>query len=340
MTDETRREAIGLNPELILQMGFSFVPSRVLSAGVQLDVFSHIAAGNKTAADVARAAGATERGIAMLLDTLAAFQLLEKTGGSYELTPLAAEYLVRESPNYMAAMMESDAMFEAWSHLVEVIRSGKPTRRIESQELAELFFPVLVRSLHVVNLEPARRAAEALGAGESHTGMKVVDVACGSGIWGIRIAEADAEARVTAQDFPAVFDTTRVYLKRHGVEDRFDFLPGDLKEVDFGENRFDLAILGNIVHSEGERSSRDLFRRLFRALNHGGRIAIVDMIPNDERTAPPFPVFFALNMLINTEEGGTYTLAEYTDWLTDAGFARVETADIGSHSPLIIGVKE
>ncbi len=113
-----------------------------------------------------------------------------------------------------------------------------------------------------------------------------------------------------------------------------------MKEVDFGENRYDLALLGNIVHSEGEESSRDLFKRLYRALKSGGRVAIIDMIPNNERTGPPFALIFALNMLVNTEKGGTYTLEEYTRWLSDAGFKRVESADIQSHSPLIICYKD
>jgi hypothetical protein len=134
-------------------------------------------------------------------------------------------------------------------------------------------------------------------------------------------------------------DHTRQYLRKHGILDRCDFLPGDLKQVSFGEARYDLALLGNIVHSEGERSSRDLFRRLHRALKSGGQLAIVDMIPNEERTGPPYPILFALTMLVNTETGGTYTLTEYTAWLTEAGFVRVETADIGSHSPLIIARK-
>ncbi|EQD30286.1 methyltransferase type 12, partial [mine drainage metagenome] len=157
--------------------------------------------------------------------------------------------------------------------------------------------------------------------------------------WGIAMAEADREARITAQDFPALLEVTREYLRRHGVEAQFEFLPGDLKQVDFGANRFDVALLGNIVHSEGERSSRDLFKRLHRALGPQGRIVIIDMIPNEDRSGPPFPVFFALNMLVNTLEGDTYTLGEYTRWLTEAGFTKVETADVGSHSPIIIGTK-
>lgn len=327
-------------PEALMQLTFAHAASRVLASGVQLDVFSHIAAGKKTAAAIASAAGASERGVRMLLDALVAFQILAKSVDEYELTPLSKTLLVRGSPDYIGAILETNEMIDSWTNLTEIIRAGQPERRVESQETAENFFSVLVRTLHVVNREPARRTAEALGAGATHQGMQVLDVACGSGVWGIAVAEADARARITAQDFPGLFATTREYATRHGVADRYDYLPGDLKEVDFGEDKFDLALLGNIVHSEGESSSRDLFRRLHRALKSGGRIAIIDMIPNDERTGPPFPIIFALNMLINTEVGDTYTLAEYTAWLKDAGFTRVETADIGSHSPLVVGIKE
>ncbi|MBI4454678.1 MAG: methyltransferase domain-containing protein [Acidobacteria bacterium] len=327
------------NPEVLQQMYFSFAPAYALSAALQLNFFSHLATGRKTAADVAQAAQVSPRGAAMLLDTLAAFQLLTKKDPHYELTPLAAEFLVRTSPNYLGHSLEHDPPWESWSGLTKVIRTGRPDRRIEQQEKAEQFFSTLVRTLHVTHHEPARRTAQVLGAGASYHGLRVVDIACGSAVWSIAIAEADQQARVTAQDFPTMLDVTRQYLKRHGVEERYDFLTGDLKQVDFGHDRFDLALVGNIVHSEGERSSRELFTKLHRALRSGGRIAIMDMIPNDERTGPPFPLVFALHMLVSTEEGGTFSLAEYRQWLTEAGFVRVETADIGSHSPLVIGFK-
>jgi ubiquinone/menaquinone biosynthesis C-methylase UbiE len=336
----TQNQRPTTGPEALMQLSFAHATSRILASGVQLDVFSHIAGGKKTVAEIARAAGASERGMRMLLDALVAIQVLAKSGDTYDLTPLSEELLVRGSSDYIGAVMETNEMIDSWANLTEVIRAGRPQRRVESQETAEKFFSVLVRMLHVVNREPARRAAAALGAGTTHQGMQVLDVAAGSGVWGIAIAEADKQARITAQDFPGLFATTREYAERHGVADRYDYLPGDLKEVDFGEDRFDLALLGNIAHSEGESSSRDLFRRVSRALKSGGRIGIIDMIPNDERTGPPFALIFALNMLINTEVGDTYTLAEYTAWLNDAGFSRVETADIGSHSPLIVGIKD
>jgi ubiquinone/menaquinone biosynthesis C-methylase UbiE len=323
-----------------MQMWGSFTAARILMAGVRLAVFSHLAAGPQTAAAVASAAGASERGTRMLLDALTGWGLLEKSEGRYRLPAVAARYLVRDSPEYMGAIMEDDSLWESWTRLEEAIRTGRPPRRVEEQSGAEAFFPTLIRSLHVTNREPARRAAQALGAGTTHRGLKVLDVACGSGVWGLAVAEADPEASVTFQDFPGVLEHTRRYVERAGAAGRADYLAGDLKRVDFGAGRFDVAILGNIVHSEGEASSRDLFGRLHRALRPGGRLAVIDMVPRDDRTGPVYPLEFALTMLVNTEHGDVYTLAEYRAWLTAAGFARVETADVGSHSPLIVAVRE
>ncbi len=324
----------------LLQLQFSFAQSRILTTALQLRVFSHIAAGNGTCAAIARAAGASERGTRMVLDALVALDLLDKKDDAYTLPSFSANHLVRESPDYMGYIMESEALWTAWNHLTESVRTGKPYVAIDQEREAEEFFPVLVRGLHVTNREPARRLAEALGAGRSRRGLRVLDVACGSGVWGIAVAQADPETRLTAQDFPAMLELTRQFLDRHGVTARCDFLPGDVKSVDFGEARYDLVLLGNIVHSEGERSARDLFKRLHRALRPGGRIAILDMIPNSNRTGPLFPLLFALNMLVNTDDGGTYTLAEYTQWLNAAGFHQIETVDIGSHSPAIIATRD
>ncbi|MBI3933633.1 MAG: methyltransferase domain-containing protein, partial [Acidobacteria bacterium] len=306
------KRGIEIDPEILHQLHFSFMPSRVLSAALQLGVFSHIATGRQTVAAVARASRSNERGIRMLLDALVPVGLLIKRNARYGLTPLAARYLVRKSPDYLGSFFESDGLWESWGQLEMAIRTGQPAFRVEQQELAEQFFPVLVRTLHVLQRDRASIAARALGAGGRRKGLRVVDVACGSGVWGIPHAEADPTTRVTAQDFPAVLKVTRQYLKRHGVTRQYDYLPGDLKTVEFGVGRYDLAILGNIVHSEGEGSSRNLIGRLHRALVPGGRIVIVDMIPDDDRCGPAFPVLFALNMLLNTEHGDTYTLAEYT----------------------------
>ncbi len=327
------------NMDGLIEMHLGFAPSRTLMAALDLNVFSKIYEGHKTAEQIARGCGASDRGMRMLLDALASLRILDKTrGGHYSLPAFVAQFLVRESPDYLGDFLNIDTIWQAWGGLTESVRTGKPFRTVEHQREAEEFFPKLVRGLHIVNRQPAQNLARAF-AGTIPPNAQILDVAAGSGVWGIAFAEADPQTRVTAQDFPGMIPVTRSYVERHRVAGQYDYLPGDLRTVDFGKDRFDLAILGNIVHSEGVESSRDLFWRIHRALRRDGHVAIIDMVPDKERTGPVFPLIFALNMLVNTEQGGTYTLEEYREWLTGAGFRSVEARDIEFHSPVIIGRK-
>ncbi|MCL4403026.1 MAG: methyltransferase domain-containing protein, partial [Acidobacteria bacterium] len=239
-----------------MQLHLGFAPSRIISSALELGIFSQLANGGMTAAETARACRATERGTRMLLDSLVGLELLAKSGENYILTPPAAQYLNPESPDFIGELLSLERLWQSWSRLTEVVRSGRVEHPVEDQREAEAFFPHLIRGLHVANREPARRTAETLGAGLTRRALRVLDVACGSGIWGIAVAEADSQARVMAQDFPGVLDETRKYVKRHGLEERFEYLPGNLKQVQYGEGRYDIALLGNIVHSAGEQSPR------------------------------------------------------------------------------------
>jgi 2-polyprenyl-3-methyl-5-hydroxy-6-metoxy-1,4-benzoquinol methylase len=269
----------------------------------------------------------------MLADALCALGILTKTDGRYRLPEATRAYLMRSSPDYVGGLIENEHYWEAWSRLADAVKSGRPVHSVEQKERAEEFFPTLIRSLHVFNRERAQRLADRMGAGRTRRGVRILDVACGSAVWSIPFAEADPEARVTAQDFPRVLEETKRYAERHSVAGRFEYLPGDLNEVAFGTNQFDIAILGNIVHSEGEASSRRLFRKLHQALRADGQLIIIDFVPNEDRTAPVPAVLFALNMLIHTEAGDVYTLSEYRRWLNEAGFAAVETIELAEDFP-------
>jgi DNA-binding IclR family transcriptional regulator len=58
-----------------------------LAAAIELDLFSHIAAGKTGAQQVASAAGASEHGTRRLLDALCGLGYLRKTGQNYSAAP-------------------------------------------------------------------------------------------------------------------------------------------------------------------------------------------------------------------------------------------------------------
>ncbi len=334
------------DPAPIRELAWAHIRSSTLAAAVELQIFSALGrAPGQGVAGLGRELGCSERGLRALLDALVAMELLEKDGESpgerYRNAPLAASYLDENSADYLGDWLADPRPAEDWRRLAECVRSGRPLGTVHERESAEDFFPRLIPMLHAVFREPARRgAAELLRRLPPSAEPYVLDLACGSGVWGIAVAEAETRARIAALDFPGILERTRAYAERHGVADRFSWLPGDLHEVALGEARFAAAILGNIVHAVGTASSRELFRRLYRALIPGGVVAVVDQIPDDDRRGPVQPLLFALNMLLHTQEGGTYTRAEYRSWFEEAGFARVETADIGMQSPLLLAIKD
>ncbi len=340
--EETKMEEINedISPEKIFATCFAFAPSRILVTGVDLDVFTHITNGHNTARDIANVANANARGMEILLNGLTAIGFLTKSSGMYYLTDISEKFLVKGLPSYYGDFVSHvDMLWEPWRHLTEVVRTGNPFSSIEKREEGEKFFEKLVLQLVPMSYPSAKFAADALEIGSKWKGLKILDVAAGSGAWGVAFAQKDPSIRVTFQDWSYILNVTKKFVSNFSIDGRYDFLPGDLREIDFGENIYDLVILGHICHSEGAENTRILLSRVCKSLKDEGKVLIADMIPDDERSSEVFPLLFAVNMLINTTDGNTFTMEEYRKWLTESGFHSISTIDVPGSSPLIIATK-
>jgi hypothetical protein len=310
-----------------------------LAAAVELDLFSPIAAGKTTAEQVAETAGASVHGTRRLLDALCAMGYLKKSGRSYKLQRSAADHLVRGKPLYMGdAAMIGKMMMGPWSMLAEVVKTGRPLQADRSPEERQMFFSKLVPAIFPASFLAASSAVKSLPAAARRKINRILDIGAGAAAWSIPFAKALKRARVTVADYPAVTQVTRQYAERWGVADRYDYLEGDFREVDFGTG-YDLAILGHIIHGEGPDWGRRLLKRTHDALNDGGMLLIGEFVPNDERSGPALPLLFGLNMLINTPAGDVFTMREYREWLKEAGFTKVATMPALHVSPLILATK-
>ena len=147
---------------------------------------------------------------------------------------------------------------------------------------------------------PAQTLGDHLQLVKTKNEIRVLDLAAGSGIWGIALAEKSPRVRVTAVDWPGMIPTTKRITQKFGVGDRFNYLEGDVLKANFG-NGYDIATLGHILHSEGEERSRQLLKKTFSALKPGGIIAVAEWLVNDKRTEPTHSLMFAVQMLVNTE---------------------------------------
>jgi SAM-dependent methyltransferase len=333
-------------PQRILGMGWGFAPPLVIQAAIENGIFDALDRAPMTAKDLAKETGASERGISAIAGALVGFELLTKQqDGRYELAPDTAAFLVKGKPGFHGGLFEHyrSGLIPNWLALPEVTRTGQPNTRVEQPENAAVFFEGFVDSLFPMNYAAAQTLARSLEARRSAAGnlkdeVKVLDLGAGSGVWGIAQAQASPRVRVTALDFEPVLAVTRRTAERFGLTERFRFQTGDLRTADLGTG-YSVALLGHILHSEGRAHSRALLKRVFAALEPGGTIAIAEFLVNAERTGPPQALTFAVNMLVHTAEGDTYSFDEIGSWLKSEGFENVRTLDAPAPSPLILADK-
>jgi SAM-dependent methyltransferase len=329
-----------LTPERILQMVWGHAPAFVIEAAVRNRVFDTLAAGPKSVPQIASATGASERGLRAVCDALVGLQLLERRGESFALTPESEKFLVSERPGSFAGFFEhiTSQVVPHWLHVADAVRTGRPSAAVNVEGTGAKFFAEFVESLFPLSYMSARRVAEDLRLAQSAADVSVLDVAAGSGVWGIALAQSSPKVRVTAVDWEGVLPVTRRLAQRNGVADRFRFVAGDLATADFGKGH-QIATLGHILHSEGEAKSRRLLQRVHDALASGGTIVIAEFVVDDDRRGPPIPLFFAVNMLVLTESGDAFTFAEMSRWLEQTGFANVRRLEAPAPSPLILATK-
>ena len=325
-----------VSPQRIMQMAWGYTAPLILEAAIKNKVFDTLDAGPKTIEEVHAATGASARGLSAIMDALCGFEFLDKDAqGRYSLTPESAAFLVSTKPSFMGGIIaHTSDILPKWLQIQEIVRTGKPAVAVNEQDTGAAFFEKLVPNIFNMSYAPAQTLAAHLHLGKAN----VLDLATGSGVWGIALAQSSPEVRVSVVDWPSVLEITKKIAAKHGVEDRFSYIPGDLLAVSFGSG-YNVATLGHILHSEGVERGRELLKRTFAALASGGTIAIAEFLVNPDRKGPLGGLIFNVNMLVNTENGATYSFEEISDWLRDVGFTNPRLLESPGPSPLILATK-
>jgi precorrin-6B methylase 2 len=333
--------APSVTPERLMQFAFAFAAPLVIEAAVRHRVFDILAGQPLTLEALAEATGASRRGLAAIGDALVGFGLLARDdAGRYALTPESDTFLVRQHPGFIGGIFHhmSNQLMPNWLHLTEIVATGKPAARVNEASQGQAFFTDFVEDIFPMSYPSARLLAETLRLAQAERPVSVLDLAAGSGVWGITLAQASPHVTVRAVDWPEVLAVTRRVAERLGLGERLTTVAGDLLEADFGSGH-QVATLGHILHSEGSERSRALLHRTHAALAPGGTIAIAEFLVNADRRGPPNGLVFAVNMLVNTDAGGTYSFEEIAGWLAEAGFANPRQLPAPGPSPLILATR-
>jgi ubiquinone/menaquinone biosynthesis C-methylase UbiE len=314
-----------LSPRPLMRILGDFANSQILDACIEYDLFSLIDRGLQTAEEIARAAGTDARATRIVLDSLPALSLVEKRQGKYFLMPAAKAFLVRGKPSYVGDFRHvALALWDGMAHLKESLKTGKPSSRMDT--VTELkVWEKLVLGIIVIAEPAAKTLCDVLKIGTERTGLKVLDIAGGSSIFGMTVLARDPRAEITQLDWPNVNAVAKKLNKERGLEGKIRFIDGEHNSTKIEEGYYDLVLASNFCRFESPKGNQALFAKAFSALQPGGIFVVNDFVPNEERTEPTFALRFSVYTLTHTAEGECWTLAQYSDWLKKAGFKSIDT---------------
>jgi SAM-dependent methyltransferase len=304
----------------LLQLSGGYWGACALHAGVKLDVFSAIAESPLTAEQVAQNISGDVRAVAMLLDSLTALGLLAKSDGVYATTPFSAAHLSRSSLTYMGhIIMHHHHLVEGWSRLSEAVVSGAPVRKSVSHDAAETVRESFLMGMFNLACLLAPRITQVIDLSNF---SRLLDLGGGPGTYAIHFCLANPRLTAKIYDLSTTKCFAETTVARFDLSDRIDFVSGDYNAEPLPAG-FDVAWLSHVLHADGPEACKKLLSKAVAALNPGGLLLVQEFILNDEKSGPPFPALFSLNMLIGTENGQSYSQNELFIMMKDAGLSEI-----------------
>ncbi len=325
--------ATAMTPQEFRAQVHLFQQSRVLITACELDLFTALGDQERPSAEVAGAIGADPRATDRLMNALVAMGCLVKRDGRFRNGAFAGRYLVRGRSGYLAALMHSLHLWSTWSTLTEAVRAGRRVAPEPEGDAAVAYREAFIAAMHWRGTTQAEEVAALVDLAGVRS---VLDAGGGSGVFSMAFVRAQPNLRATVFDLPEIVPLTRRYVAEAGLSDRVRTVAGDLTRDSLGRD-VDLVFLSAILHSFPPDDNRRLLAKAAAALAPRGRVVIHDFLMNEDRTGPLAAALFALNMLVGTAAGDTYTESEMRGWMREAGLDPIERRDTSFGTSLLIG---
>jgi SAM-dependent methyltransferase len=314
---------------------YGFRRSRIILTAFELGLFSKLADKSVSSERLAKIIGADARATDRLLNALCGLGLVKKIRGQFVNTKIARDFLVAGEPRFMAGLTHTANQWQSWHTLSAAVRRGTAVIERKTGPADEKRLSGFIAAMHERASRQAPRMVKLLDLSNVR---RCLDIGGGSGAYAMALARAKKSIRAVVFDLPEVLPLTRNYVRQGGLLSRFAFIAGDFHRGDWGSG-YDLVLLSAIVHMNSPQDNRRLIARAAKSLNRGGQLVIQDFIMDPGRTRPAVGAFFALNMLVATARGDSYTAVEIGGWMRAAGLKKIKKKNTPFDASLLIGWK-
>ena len=312
-----------------------FLKGRVILTAAELDLFTRLDQERATAEDLAKGLKCDRRSLTRLLDCLVALQLLSKQSGIYQNTERGALLSSEHPETELPMVLHLNGLWESWGGLTETVRTGENPKRKPVTERGKDSLKAFIGAMHVVGRTLSQEIADSYNLAPF---KRLLDIGGATGTYTIAFLEKNPKMTAVLFDLPDVIPWAEERLGAEGLLERVECVAGDFYKHEIPPG-CDLVLLSAIIHQNSPEQNLELYRKIHRAILPGGTVLIRDHVMDPARTHPPQGTLFALNMLVNTKGGDTYTFAEIKETLEEAGFGEVKLVREGEHMDCLVEAK-
>ncbi len=323
------------SPEHIREIAYAFQESRILLTAFELNIFTILDKHIMNSEEISGKINTDNRATDRLLNAICGMGLLRKVKGKFYNTDLSSKYMVDGKPEFMGNLYHTNHLWNTWSHLTSSVKKGSSFIGDQNKKEKEEWVESFIAAMHYRGIKQAKLLAMMFDLSNT---KRMLDVGGGSAAFSMELVKRNLSIKAVVLDLPHVIPLTKKYVEEEKLKDNFDFIEGDYLTKDFGSG-YDLILLSAIVHINSYDQNKTLIQKCADALNSKGMVIINDFIMNNDRIQPHHGAIFSLNMLVGTVNGDTYTEEEMKEWLSAAGFSKVERKKTSFASDLIIGIK-
>jgi hypothetical protein len=329
--------AVPRSPETIQRLQSGVAPALAMLAGMQLEVFTHLADGPRTAEHLAERLGVAADRLSRLLHALAASGLLEKRQDDFANTPEAAAFLVKGAASYMGGIHELlSQLWHADLLTAQSIRSGQPAALHDFNAASDDEMAAMLRGMHG---GAATGGRELLRRFDFSACRSVVDIGGGSGGLIAALCEACPALQGTLFDLPRTASLAAPILRGTLGGDRVTIEEGDILKTR-PRGMHDAAVMRALIQVLARSDAARAIANAAAAVRPGGTIYILGGgILDNDRLGPSNAVFMNLTFLNLYPAGASYTEAEHAAWLSAAGCVDVERITLPTGGGIVRAAK-
>ncbi len=313
--------------ERLNEMAFAFKNAAALTGAIELGLFTAIAEGAGTAAEVAEKIGVEREAAERLLIVCHALDLIGVVDGRYKCFSDVERYLVRSSPTYFGDYLVYTVKQDAplWQDVAKSMRPGAGGPPAEKYYPALMADEVGARAFTEAGYNASIALAHRLAKRFDFSRFgRWLDLGGGSGCYSIAACERHPRLKTVIMDFPNVLAVTREFVAKHGLEDRIETVPGEFFGSDYPAG---CDLVSFITPLQGYMPDEVIFllKKAYEAVAPGGAILVVDYMLTDDKSGPLDPALFNLQGVVDGQYMGRVNSGpEFTDFLHQAGFRDVE----------------